>query len=114
LHELFDSVKPDTWNNIPVCLVKSLTVLLDALTQLTARHLEDDESHFDRHFRLKKRVNDIERRLEEREKVMQKQMDVNIKKLEDRQQKTIEQLSAEVKDLQWRMEELKRKCENDM
>lgn len=43
-----------------------------------------------------------------------KQVEGTIKKAEDRQQKIVEQVGADVKDLQWRMEELKRKCENDM
>ena len=32
LLDLYATVKPDTWNNIPVCLVKSITILLEALT----------------------------------------------------------------------------------
>jgi seryl-tRNA synthetase len=76
--------------------------------------LSDDESHFDRFLRLKKRVRDIDRRLEDREKSFLNKVDVSIRKGEERQQKLIEQVGADVKDLQWRMEELKRKCENDI
>ena len=60
------------------------------------------------------RLRDIDRRLEDREKAIMKQVDGALKKAEDRSLKTTELQSAEIKDLQWRMDELRRRCENDM
>jgi hypothetical protein len=114
LSDLCSSVKPDTWNNIPVCLVRSLTVLLESISHLTDHILSDDHSHFSRHARLRKQVRDIDRRLEDREKAIMKQVDGTLKKAEDRSLKTAELQGGEIKDLQWRMDELRRKCENDI
>ena len=114
LSDLCGSVKPDTWNNIPVCLVRSLTVLLDSISHLTEHLLSDDHSHFSRHTRLRKQVRDIDRRLEDREKAIMKLVDATLKKAEERSLKTTELQGGEIKDLQWRMDELRRKCENDI
>jgi len=97
-----------------VCLVRSLTVLVDSISQLTEHILADDHSHFSRHTRLSRRVRDIDRRLEDREKAIMKVVDGTLKKAEERSMKNTELQGAEIKDLQWRMDELRRKCENDI
>ena len=43
-----------------------------------------------------------------------KQVDGTLKKAEERSQKTTELQGGEIRDLQWRMDELRRKCENDI
>jgi hypothetical protein len=37
LERLLGSIKPDTWNNIPCCLVKSLTALVEAVQNVNNR-----------------------------------------------------------------------------
>ena len=81
---------------------------------MTDHILSDDHSHFSRHTRLRKQVREIDRRLEDREKAIMKQVEGTLKKAEDRSLKTTELQGGEIKDLQWQMDELRRKCENDI
>jgi hypothetical protein len=39
--EQISILKPDTWNNIPVCLVKSVTIILESLTLLSSTMQQD-------------------------------------------------------------------------
>lgn len=49
LADTLESLQPDTWNNIPLCLVRSITALVNCLTQTNSRvsrHLARSQSTF--------------------------------------------------------------------
>ena len=98
--DLLRFIKPDSWNNIPVCIVKSMSIIVDTLTELNNRILTEHQYSKKRLNRHSSKILELQQASIDHQKNLFKNLEAGLKVQNDKINKLTDTLVMDMREVQ--------------
>jgi hypothetical protein len=107
-------IQPDTWNNIPICIVKAFKAMIEH-SLLQDQHAKSQAELFRDHQReMKREFSKLERRISENNYHMHSNLDTRDEKLHERLHKQILEIERLGKFIDTKVKEINHKVDTEV